>query len=483
MTTGILILFPLFCALLLFFLKDEKLIRTVAVLGSVMEFIISLFALFQFTTQCNCHLLLFLGSLDPLGISLRFGLNGISLLLVLLTTFLIPLIILSTLQHKYRAPAVFYGLIMIMEMAFVGVFSSFDGILFYIFWELALVPAYFISAFWGGEDRIRITLKFFAYTFTGSLFMLVGLIYLFFKTPAPHSFDLSYLMASRLTVSEQYWIFSAFLLAFAVKIPIVPFHTWQPETYSVAPTGGTMILSGIMLKMGIFGIIRFMVPICPAVFEQHGVLITGLILAGAVYASVIAIMQKDLKRLIAYSSVAHVGIITAGIFTLTEFGINGSVLQMVSHGINIVGLFMVVDRIERHMKTTQISDLGGIARSSPWLAVFFMIFLLGSISLPLTNGFVGEFLIFLGIFGKNPWLAAFAGVTIIMSALYMLRMYQRTMLGPVNNTFTEVTDLTWQEALPMIPLVIMVFWIGIFPGFFLQVAGPAVKEIMHFIHT
>ena len=482
MITGLLIIFPLICALILFLLNNEKWIKIIAVAGSVTQFLISAYGLFLFTTKCNCQLLLYLGSAENLGISLRFGLDGISLLLVLLTTFLIPLIILSTIQHRYRNPSALYGLIMLMEMAFIGVFSAYDGMLFYIFWELALIPAYFICAIWGGNDRIRITLKFFIYTFTGSLFMLVGLIYLFFRTPLPHSFDLHSLTSAILSSKEQAWIFLAFFLAFAIKIPIFPLHTWQPDTYTVAPSGGTMILAGIMLKMGIYGLLRFLLPICPIVMQNWGFIIIILAVVGIIYASIIAIRQKDLKRLVAYSSIAHVGLISAGVFTMTEIGLNGVVIQMISHGINIVGLFMIIDRIEIRLKTTEISRLGGIALKAPFLAVFFMIFLLGSIALPMTNGFIGEFLILLGIFEYNHWIAAVAGITIILSAVYMLRMYQQTMFGEPVELTSNMKDLTWLEALPMIPLVIMVFWIGIFPGFYLHLAEPAIKEMLYFVH-
>ena len=481
MVTGLLLIFPLICSLILFLLKDGKWIRNIAIAGSILQFLISAYGLFLYTTKCNCQLLFYLGSIENLGISLRFGLDGISMLLVLLTTFLTPLIILSSIHHNYRNPSAFYGLIMLMEMAFIGVFSTFDGILFYIFWELALIPAYFISAVWGGNDRIRITLKFFAYTFTGSLFMLIGLIYLFFRTPLPHSFDLHALTSATLSAREQIWVFLAFFIAFAIKIPIFPFHTWQPDTYTVAPPVGSMILAGIMLKMGIYGLLRFLLPICPVVIKDWGSIVIVLAVAGVIYASIIAIRQKEMKRLVAYSSIAHVGLISAGVFTLTEAGLSGSVIQMISHGINIVGLFMVLDRIEDRLKTTEISKLGGIAVKAPWLAVFFMIFLLGSIALPLTNGFIGEFLIFLGIFEYNHWIAAVAGISIILSAVYMLRMYQRTMLGSSGELTSTIKDLTWSEAIPMIPLALMVLWIGVFPGFFLQLAEPAVRQIMYFV--
>jgi NADH-quinone oxidoreductase subunit M len=482
MIIGILLLLPLVLSLVIFFLRDEKLIRMLAIAGSVIEFGVSLYGLFLYTTQCHCQFNLNIGWIESLHANLRFGIDGISLLLVLLTTFLTPLIILSTLTHNYRKPSAFYGLIFLMEMAFIGVFSTSDGLVFYIFWELALIPAYFICAIWGGNDRIRITFKFFIYTFTGSLFMLVALVYLYFRTPAPHSFEIIYLYAAHLSPKEQGWIFMAFFLAFAIKIPIFPFHSWQPDTYTESPTGATMLLAGIMLKMGLYGLIRFLLPICPIALKEWGWIALALSITGIIYASIIAIRQSDMKRLVAYSSIAHVGLIAAGIFSLTQKALEGSVIQMVTHGINITGLFIVISLIENRMKTREISKIEGMATRAPWLAVIFMILLLGSIGLPLTNGFIGEFLLLFGIFEAHGWITAIAGLSIIFSAVYMLWMYQRTMLGKPNEISEGINDISLAEAIPLIPLLIMVFWIGMFPNFFLQLAEPATREIINLIH-
>jgi NADH-quinone oxidoreductase subunit M len=489
MITGILIIFPLILALIIFSLPSVKWIKILALGGALAEFIISLWGAYLYVTQCRCNLLLNLGWMEQFGVTLRFGMDGISLLMVLLTTFLIPLILLSSFQHDYKKPSAFYGLILLMEAAFIGVFTTFDGLVFYIFWELALIPAYFITAVWGGKDRIRITFKFFIYTFTGSLFMLVAMIFLYFKTPAPHSFSIFSLYNASLTSQSEVWVFLAFLLAFAIKIPIFPFHTWQPDTYTEAPAGGTMLLSGIMLKMGLYGLLRFVIPICPHALMDWGLAAIILSVTGIVYASIIAIRQNDLKRLVAYSSIAHVGLISAGIFSLNSKALEGAVIQMVSHGINIVGLFIMISIIERRVKTRDISSLGGIATVAPWFASFFMIILLGSIALPLTNGFIGEFLILLGIFDYNHWIAAIAGSTVIFSAVYMLWMYQRTMFGNINrewisgesNSSMNFKDLNLTELLTLIPIVIMIFWIGLFPGFFLHIAEPAVMDILNLI--
>jgi NADH-quinone oxidoreductase subunit M len=478
MLTGILIILPLVFSLAVFAMKDEKQIRTVAIAGALAEFLLSLYALFIYVTQCHCLLLLDYGRNESMGISLRFGMDGLSLLLVLLTTFLTPLIIWSSFRYDYRRPSAFYGLILLMEMAFIGVFTAFDGLVFYIFWELALIPAWFICAAWGGNDRIRITFKFFIYTFTGSLFMLVALIWLYFRTPVPHSFAISALYTATLTPSEQAWIFAAFFLAFAIKIPIFPFHTWQPDTYAESPPAGTMLLAGIMLKMGTYGLLRFLIPVCHGIISGWGIYLVALAVTGIIYASIIAIRQNDLKRLIAWSSIAHVGLIAAGSFALNAIALEGAVIQMVSHGINITGLFIMAGMLEQRTGGRQISGLGGIASRAPWFAAFFMIILLASIALPLTNGFIGEFMLLLGIFRAYAWMALPAGLTVIFSAVYMLWMYQRVMLGEQTERTAGFADLTNKEWLILVPLVIMIFWIGIFPGFFLKMAGPAIQEIL-----
>lgn len=482
MITGILIVFPLICAVIIFFLKGDKYVKAVAISGSLIQFLIALTGLFFSVYQCNCDLLLFLGSFPQSGISLRFSLDGISLLLVLLTTFLWPVIILSSVRKDVRNPSVFFGLIMIIEMALIGVFSVYDGILFYIFWELVLIPAYFVCAFWGGNDRIRITLKFFSYTFSGSLLMLVAIIFLYLKTPFPHSFSFSYLFAAHLSSTEQTLVFFAFLLAFAVKTPLFPFHTWQPETYSVAPLSGRLILSGILSKMGIYGIIKLLIPTCPMALKEWGFVVVLIIVIGVIYASIIAIRQKEMKWVIAYSSIAHLGIVAAGVLTVSSVGISGGLIQMVAHGINIVGLFIIIDLIEERTKTSTIKELGGIALRAPWLSVFFMIFLLGSIALPLTNGFAGEFLILLGIFLYHHGIAIAAGLAVVLVAVYMLKMYQQSMFGKTCENTENIRDLSLREAIPMIPLAILVFWFGVFPQFINNLTGPAISEILTLIH-
>ena len=289
MLTILLILLPLALSLITLTLKKETAIKYVVLSGALIEFGLAVAAFIQFKTSCHCHLLFRADWLATMGVSLKFGMDGISLVLVMLTTFLLPIIILASFNHSYQRPSAFYSLILLMEMALIGVFTAFDGLMFYIFWEMTLIPAYFICAVWGGDDRIRITVKFFIYTFTGSLLMLVALIYLYFRTPLPHSFDFQWLYAVSLTPTEQSWIFLAFFLAFAVKIPIFPFHTWQPDTYTGSPAAGSMLLAGIMLKMGIYGMIRWMIPVCHQAVQQWGNVAIVLAITGIIYGSLIAI--------------------------------------------------------------------------------------------------------------------------------------------------------------------------------------------------
>jgi NADH-quinone oxidoreductase subunit M len=364
-----------------------------------------------------------------------------------------------------------------MQFALNGVFISFDGFIYYIFWELALIPIYFISFNWGGEGRAKVTLKFFIYTLAGSLLMLFAFLFLYNGTPQ-HSLDWGFLSSNPSCSCNQTWLFWLFFIAFAIKIPIIPFHTWQPDTYATAPTQGTMLLSGIMLKMGTYSLLRWLLPIVPAgVAEWQYVAIT-LSVIGIVYASVIAIMQKDLKRLLAYSSIAHVGLISAGIFALNLSGFQGSMVQMFAHGINVVGLFYCADIIMNRTKHGEIEGLGGIRLVAPQFATWFMIIILGSVALPLTNGFVGEFMLLFSVYQYNTWLAVFAGLTIILGAVYMLRMYQKMVLGSAIKENMVFPDLYWNEKIVLVTIGILIFVMGIFPGPIMELTEPVLKNLI-----
>jgi len=476
---GFLISVPLIFSLLLFAMKNQPVLnRKIALSASLLTFVISVAIFVQYYANPTGYPKFHPDLFHLLGIEFTLGLDGLSMILILLTTFLFPLIIYSGFGSGVERNNSFYALILLMEMALIGVFATTDVLLFYIFWEIALIPIFFVSILWGGGNARSITFKFFMYTLVGGLLMLVAIVYIYVQTPGSHSFSYSEFYKVILDPHAQKWLFLAFFMAFAIKIPIFPFHTWQPDLYYTAPIQGTMLLGGIMLKMGVYGLLRFVLPLFPDALSDFGLYAILLSVTGIVYASVIAIRQNNLKRLIAYSSLAHMGLIAAGVFTRSFNGLEGAMLQMVSHGVNIVGLFFCYEIIVRRTKTGEIASLGGIASKAPVFAAFFMIILLGSISLPLTNSFIGEFLLLLGIFQFNGYIAAIAGLTIILSAVYMLWMYQRTMYGEVKEATAGFIDLTRQEIVVLVPVVAIILWIGIYPHLFLDVAEPTVKSIL-----
>src|SRR6201996_4318620 len=436
MTVSILLFLPVIAALVVLLFKNQN-AKHAALFFAVAEFVVALIFLSRFIPDATTQFAVNAPWIPRMGIYFSAGIDGISMLMVLLSTLLVPLIILSTYKHTYKNANVFYALILFMQAGMLVVFTALDGFLFYVGWEAALIPIYFISAMWGGENRIKITIKFFIYTFAGSLCMLVGIIYLYMQTPAK-LYDIHSFYDLNLTAHQQSWIFWAFFLAFAIKMPIFPFHTWQPDTYTEAPSAGTMMLSGIMLKMGIYGVIRWLIPIAPLGVQQWGQMAVILSVIGIVYASIIAFKQNDGKRLVAYSSIAHVGLIAAALFTFIRYdggfawtsqGLQGALMQMLSHGINVVGMFFIWDIISRRMNTREISQLGGIAKVAPKFALAFLIIVLGTVALPLTNGFIGEFLLLNAVYFGNAWIGVAAGLTIIFGAIYMLRMYKAVMQG------------------------------------------------------
>lgn len=482
MLTALLIFWPLLAALLVLAVKSPQ-VRNLSLVAALLELFFSIIVAVQFIPDASTQFVIDLPWIESLGIRFHAGIDGISLLLVLLTTVLTPFIILSSYKQQYEKANAFYSLVLFMEMALVGVFTALDGFLFYVFWEMALIPIYFICLRWGGVERGPITLKFFIYTLAGSLIMLFGLIYLYLQTPGAHSFDIKALYAAgqALPAYEQGLIFWAMFLAFAIKMPVFPFHTWQPDTYTTAPTPGTMLLSGIMLKMGIYGVIRWLLPIAPAGVAEWGTTAIVLSVIGIVYASLVAIVQKDMKRLIAYSSIAHVGLIAAGIFTLDKIGLQGAMIQMVSHGIVIVGLFYIIEIILTRTQTQEMAALGGIRHSAPVFATVFLIILLGSVALPMTSGFVGEFLLINSVFHFNYVLGALAGTTMIFGAVYMLRCFQRTMLGENNAVTSSFTDLDATEKAVLFPLVILVLFIGVYPAPVLKISEAAIENLFEVI--
>lgn len=489
MITASLIGLPLVFGLLLLFTRGEG-VKRVALAASIVTFLLALFAFWTLhQNAADTNLETSSVWIASIGVNFHVKLAGISMVMVLLTTLLTPLIILSSFRNNYENPSVFYALISFMQMALIGVFVAQDGFLFYVFWELALIPIYFISLLWGGENRGAVTFKFFLYTLFGSLFMLAALIMLYLHTPVNdakiHSFELAQLYGAHesMTDAQQGWVFWGLFLAFAIKMPIFPFHTWQPDTYVTAPTQGTMLLSGIMLKMGTYGLIFWLLPMTPDALETWGPLALVLSVISVVYASAMAIAQKEFKRLIAYSSIAHVGLIAAGILafvpgkTGTE-GLAGAVMQMFSHGINVVGLFFIADIIMARTGTRELSKLGGIRNVNPQFAVLFLIILLGSVALPLTNGFVGEFLLMNGVYQYSPVAATFAGLTIILGAVYMLRSYQAIMLGEANATTQAFGTLNGSEKAVLLIICAAVLIFGVYPKPLLDLIQSDLSQLM-----
>jgi len=486
MTVSILIFLPVVAALAVLLLKNEV-AKYVALFFAVAELCVTAFFLTKFIPNDAIQFAVDVPWIPKFGIYFSAGIDGISMIMVLLSTLLVPIIILSTYQHTYKKASAFYALILFMQAGMLVVFTALDGFLFYVGWEAALIPIYFICGLWGGENRIKVTLKFFIYTFAGSLFMLVAIIYLYTQNPN-HTYDLHEFYNMGLTPTQQAWVFSAFFLAFAIKIPVFPFHTWQPDTYTEAPSAGSMMLAGIMLKMGLYGILRWLLPNAPLGYIKSLPVIVSwentvivLCLIGIIYASIIAFTQKDGKRLAAYSSIAHVGLIALGLFTLTQQGVQGALLQMLNHGINIVGLFFIWDIISRRLNTRDIGQLGGIAKKAPLFATAFLIIVLGTVALPLTNGFIGEFLLLNGVYQVGIVFAALAGLTIIFGAVYMLRMYKSVMQGETNALTATFTDITGSEKLVLAIICILIIVLGVYPQPILHLSQASVDKLLQSI--
>ncbi len=477
MITLLILLFPLVASLLVL-LSGNKMASRVALLGTLVQLGITAYAYTLFKQQGAEAFYVLKDWISSPKISIHLGIDGLSFVMIALTNFLLPLIVLSAFNREFSSAKTYFSLMLLMQFALNGVFMAYDGILYYIFWELALIPIYFIALGWGGKNRVPVTLKFFIYTLAGSLLMLFGFIALYYQNPNAN-FSLQDLYNTTICSCNQGWLFWMFFLAFAIKIPIVPFHTWQADTYSEAPTQGTMLLSGIMLKMGTYSLIRWLLPILPAGVAEWGPLAITLSVIGIVYASVIAIMHNDLKKLFAYSSVAHVGLIAAGIFALNAEGLQGSVAQMFAHGVNVIGLFFCADIIINRTGTANISSLGGIRNVAPRFNTLFMIVVLGSVALPLTNGFIGEFLLLFGVYKYNTWLAVFAGLTIILGAVYMLRMFQNTMLGNTNEHTQNFADLNWSETLVLGVIAVVIIVMGIYPKPLFELAQPSIDIILN----
>ena len=467
------VLIVLLVGALVTYLSGNKFASKIALVSSIAAFGATVLALNAY--QAGENLDVNLPWISQLNINFALHVDGLSLVMLLLTTGLLPLIILSGFITKFENSKSIYALMLFMGFAMAGTFLASDGFLYYIFWEIALIPIYFIALNWGNgdlEERKKAILKFFIYTFAGSLFMLLAFIYLYTKGG---SFDINKLYALPLTHVEKTYIFFAFFLAYAIKIPVVPFHTWQANTYSKAPAVGTMLLSGIMLKMGLYSVLRWQLPLSDSAAKEYMPIILALSIAGIIYGAIVTLKQKDIKKFLAYSSLSHVGLIAAGLYSLTIEGFQGAVLQMLSHGIVIVGLFYVVELIYSRYNTYQIKEMGGIRIQDTYFASLFMIIMLASVALPTTFNFIGEFNLLYSLFKLNIWYAVIAGTTIILGAFYMLRMFQKVMLGSETKTFHKIST---QESIVLVIVVGLTIFFGLFPQPIIDLITPSLQSIL-----
>jgi NADH-quinone oxidoreductase subunit M len=483
---------PLIGIVLLLFVNKEKSVHIKAIgLGiSLFTFLLSLVLYFRFDPSTSQ--LQFVNQakwIQALDISYRVGIDGVSLLLFVLTTFLTPIALLSSWESITMRLKEYVAFMLLLEVGMLGVFVAVDLFLFYVFWEAMLVPMYFIIGIWGGQDKIYAAIKFFLYTMAGSLLMLIAILWLGYYAstlPGGHfttNLSTLYQLAPSIPHDIQVWMFLAFTISFAIKVPLFPFHTWLPDAHVQAPTAGSVILAGVLLKMGTYGLLRFSLPLFPQAAFQFTPLLSTLAVIGIVYGALVAMVQTDVKKLVAYSSVSHLGFVVLGIFSMTEEGIQGSMIQMINHGLSTGALFLIVGMLYDRRHTREISQFGGLSKQMPVFATFFMIVMLSSIGLPGLNGFVGEFLILLGSF-KSAFLGShvytiIAATGVILAAVYMLWMFQRVMFGKLANPANQsLLDLSKREIAVLVPIVVFIVWIGVYPSPFLKSSAASTKQLV-----
>jgi len=470
--------------LALLFIKNSKpdVIKYVTLGTTVGAFILSLPLFVSFRPVAGLQFVEHCSWIPAFGASYTVGIDGISLFMVLLTTFLTPLVILSSWRAITTSVKGYMISMLLLETGILGVFIAQDLFLFYVFWEVMLIPMYFIIGVWGGEKRIYAAVKFFIYTVVGSLLMLVAILVLYFYhggLTGNYTFDMLTLQQIQFPLDYQTWLFLAFGLSFAIKVPIFPFHTWLPDAHVEAPTGGSVILAGVLLKLGTYGFLRFCLPLFPFAVQQFTPLMFVLAVVGIIYGALVAMVQPDIKKLVAYSSVSHLGFVVLGIFALNNQGMQGGLLQMINHGLSTSGLFLIVGMLYERRHTRRIKDFGGLAKSVPVLTTFFMIITLSSIGLPGLNGFVGEYLILVGTFLQNKAFAVVAAAGVVLAAVYMLLMFQRVMFGKLDKAENKaMADLSLREIAVLLPLVAFILLIGVCPNLFLKKMEPTVNHLL-----
>ncbi len=488
---------PLLGALLIIFLlknEQSKAIKTVATVVAGLDFALSIPLWFIYDPAGAAFQLIFKRSWIPsVGASYSIGVDGISVLLILLTTLLGFIAVYSSFTAIKHREKEYYVFLLLLQTGMLGVFISLDFILFYVFWEVMLVPMYFLIGIWGGPRKLYAAIKFFLYTLFGSVLMLVGILALYFYNSsglaavglpglgnAP-TFDVTqlYSIAPQIPGGLQMWIFLAFFVGFAIKVPMFPFHTWLPDAHVEAPTAGSVILAGVLLKMGTYGFVRFSLPLLPDATVRAMPWMAALAIVGIIYGGLVAMAQKDMKKLVAYSSVSHLGFVMLGMFALNPAGISGSVLQMINHGLSTGGLFLLVGIVYERRHTRMIADYGGLAKVMPVYAMLFMVITMASIGLPTLNGFIGEFTILVGAFNRSAWWAVLAATGIVLGAAYMLWLYQRVFFGEVTHEENKtLKDVNLREQWTLLPLIVLCFWIGIYPKPFFKILEPSVTRIV-----
>jgi len=487
----LLIWIPFVTGLIAFFINNGKSVKTFAIISSLLSLTVSVISLFY--TDVVHHPEYFYYNnvsyvwMPYIGSSFAVGLDGIGFLLTFLTSLAFPLIFLAIGKNEHKNPNAFFGLLLLAQAGMIGVFVATDALLFYFFWELALIPFYFLCSRWGEEKRVHATFKFFVYTFTGSLLMLIGIIYVYLHAPAvsvdsAHSFSINAFYKATLSESQQQWVFWLFFLAFAVKIPLFPFHTWQPYAYEQSNYASTMTMSSVMVKMGLFGMIRWLLPVFPEAVAKYDNFIIILCIFGLLYASCIALYQNDLKKFVAWSSIAHLALIAAAIFSGTNLGLQGAMLELLNHGINILALWLIVDIVEKKTGVRKMSELSGLAVKAPSLAIFLVIIAFANIALPLSNSFISEFLMLNGLFGLNKWYAVFAVLGIVLSAVYVLTMVQKVFYGKPNGVAESVGKLSVGQYIILFVLVIGILFLGIYPEPVIHLTQSTVTNVLARIH-
>jgi NADH-quinone oxidoreductase subunit M len=469
-------------ALLLAPAKMHGAIRAFSLILSVIVFAVSLQLARGFEASPDMQYVISAPWIPSLGIAYKVGVDGISLFLVLLVTFLTPVTILGCYGSITERVKEFFICMLLLETAMIGAFVALDLFLFYVFWELMLIPMYFMIGMWGGARRVYATIKFFIYTMIGSLLMLVAILYIVYaykEQTGVLTFDLSLLLQTSFSAGHQWILFLAFALAFAIKVPMFPFHTWLPDAHVEAPTPGSVILAGVLLKMGTYGFIRFAMPMFPEAAIRAIPYVAALSIIGIIYGALVAMVQKDIKKLVAYSSVSHLGFVMLGLFAMNTQAVEGALYQMINHGISTGALFLLVGVIYERRHTRLISEYGGLTKVMPIYATVFMVVTLSSIGLPPLNGFIGEFLILVGVFKVNVLYGVLASTGVVLGAIYMLWVYQRVFFGDVTNEKNAtLKDLTPREVWVFVPLIVMIFWLGVYSKPFIGRMEPAVNKFV-----